>query len=212
MELTERPGEGPGGVSMWDAACVYDPDGMGGGHWHIVDQMQRPTLRADGGAALLVAEVERLRAEHAASQQEVDSIYEAGGETLLAWGNGNIREGIRQMMLSSENHEATVDRWAVYDPIEESYDFHGTERSALVALDGIVDALRDRSSREVEGWDDNAEEAAVYALHRIAGLEFRTVATAGDGTDEGKECERHGWSHMAEAEIVRVGSDGDGEK
>lgn len=58
----------------------------------------------------LVAEVERLRAELAASQQEVDSIYEAGGETLLSWGNGNIREGIRQMLCSRENHEAESER------------------------------------------------------------------------------------------------------
>lgn len=102
----------------------------------------------------------------------------------------------------------TADRWAVYDPIEERYDFHGTGGSALQALEGIVDALRDRSSREVEGWDDNAEQAAMYALVRVAGLELRTVATAGDGTEEGEECSRKGWSHIAEAEIVQVGADG----
>jgi len=102
----------------------------------------------------------------------------------------------------------TADRWAVYDPIDERYEFHGTEDDARVALDGIVDVLRDRSSREVEGWDDNADQAAVYALVRIAGLELRTVATAGDGTEEGETCQRNGWSHIAEASIVRVGDSG----
>lgn len=92
--------------------------------------------------------------------------------------------------------------WATYDPTEESYNFHGTEHEARAALDGIVDALRDRSSREIEGWDDNAEQAAVYALHRVAGLELRTVATAGDGTEDGEACQKAGWSHMAEGLIV----------
>lgn len=71
MIVTEWPGEGPDGVSMFSAVCSADTVGA---HGEIVDRDERPTWRTEPGCAPLVAEIERLRSDLSLRADEMDRL------------------------------------------------------------------------------------------------------------------------------------------